>query len=38
MSGGGVHFYLGGDVVDLAETPYGGPTDGVGMRPRRSCC
>ena len=31
MSGHGVHFYLGGDVVDLAETPYGGPTQGVGV-------
>ena len=31
MSGRGVHFYLGGDVVDLAETPYGGPSDGVGI-------
>ena len=31
MSGQGVHFYLGGDVVDLAETPYGGASDGVGI-------
>jgi uncharacterized membrane protein YdfJ with MMPL/SSD domain len=31
MSGRGVNFYLGGDVVDLAETPYGGPSDGVGV-------
>ena len=31
MSGRGVNFYLGGDVVDLAETPYGGPSDGVGI-------
>jgi uncharacterized membrane protein YdfJ with MMPL/SSD domain len=31
MSGPGLNFYLGGDVVDLAETPYGGPTDGVGV-------
>jgi RND superfamily putative drug exporter len=31
MSGRGLHFYLGGDVVDLAETPYGGPTEGVGV-------
>ena len=31
MSGHGVHFYLGGDVVNLAETPYGGPTQGVGV-------
>ncbi len=31
MSGRGVNFYLGGDVVDLAETPYGGPTEGVGV-------
>ena len=31
MSGRGLDFYLGGDVVDLAETPYGGPTEGVGV-------
>ena len=31
MSGQGVHFYLGGDVVNLAETPYGGASDGVGI-------
>jgi len=30
-SGGGVTFSLGGDVVDLAETPYGGPSNGVGV-------
>jgi uncharacterized membrane protein YdfJ with MMPL/SSD domain len=30
-SGHGVTFALGGDVVDLAETPYGGPTEGVGV-------
>src|SRR5262249_7068794 len=30
-SGPGVTFSLGGDVVDLAESPYGGPTDGVGV-------
>jgi uncharacterized membrane protein YdfJ with MMPL/SSD domain len=30
-SGHGVTFSLGGDVVDLAETPYGGATDGVGV-------
>ncbi len=30
-SGHGVTFSLGGDVVDLAETPYGGPTDGIGI-------
>ena len=30
-SGPGVKFSLGGDVVDLAETPYGGPTEGIGM-------
>jgi RND superfamily putative drug exporter len=30
-SGHGVTFNLGGDVVDLAETPYGGATDGVGV-------
>ncbi|HET9895266.1 MAG TPA: MMPL family transporter [Streptosporangiaceae bacterium] len=27
----GVTFSLGGDVVDLAETPYGGATDGIGI-------
>jgi uncharacterized membrane protein YdfJ with MMPL/SSD domain len=31
MSGHGVNFYLGGDVVDQAETPYGGPSEGVGV-------
>jgi RND superfamily putative drug exporter len=30
-SGHGVTFSLGGDVVDLAETPYGGPTDAAGV-------
>jgi RND superfamily putative drug exporter len=30
-SGHGVTFSLGGDVVDLAETPYGGATDGIGI-------
>ncbi|HUY50737.1 MAG TPA: MMPL family transporter [Streptosporangiaceae bacterium] len=30
-SGHGVTFNLGGDVVDLAETPYGGHTEGVGV-------
>jgi RND superfamily putative drug exporter len=30
-SGHGITFSLGGDVVDLAETPYGGPTDGIGV-------
>ena len=30
-SGHGVNFYLGGDVVDQAETPYGGATDGIGI-------
>jgi uncharacterized membrane protein YdfJ with MMPL/SSD domain len=30
-SGHGVTFSLGGDVVDLAETPYGGPSDGVAV-------
>jgi RND superfamily putative drug exporter len=30
-SGHGVTFRLGGDVVDQADTPYGGPTDGVGV-------
>jgi uncharacterized membrane protein YdfJ with MMPL/SSD domain len=29
-SGHGVTFSLGGDVVDQAETPYGGPSDGIG--------
>ena len=31
VSGHGVNFYLGGDAVDSAETPYGGPTEGVGI-------
>jgi putative drug exporter of the RND superfamily len=30
-SGNGVTFSLGGDVVDLAETPYGGPSNGIGV-------
>jgi putative drug exporter of the RND superfamily len=30
-SGHGVTFSLGGDVVDTAETPYGGSTDGIGV-------
>src|SRR5262245_37555490 len=30
-SGHGVTFSLGGDVVDLAESPYGGPSEGVGV-------
>ena len=30
-SGHGVNFYLGGDVVDQAETPYGGASDGIGI-------
>ena len=30
-SGHGVTFSLGGDVVDLAETPYGGPDNGIGV-------
>jgi uncharacterized membrane protein YdfJ with MMPL/SSD domain len=29
-SGHGLTFSLGGDVVDLAETPYGGASDGIG--------
>jgi RND superfamily putative drug exporter len=29
-SGHGLTLSLGGDLVDLAETPYGGPTDGIG--------
>ena len=31
VSGNGVTFSLGGDVVDLAETPYGGPSNGIGV-------
>ncbi len=30
-SGHGVQFYLGGDLVDQAETPYGGSTEGIGI-------
>jgi uncharacterized membrane protein YdfJ with MMPL/SSD domain len=30
-SGHGVTFSLGGDVVDTAETPYGGPDNGIGV-------
>jgi uncharacterized membrane protein YdfJ with MMPL/SSD domain len=30
-SGHGVTFSLGGDVVDQAETPYGGPGNGIGV-------
>jgi len=30
-SGNGVTFSLGGDVVDLAETPYGGADNGIGV-------
>src|ERR1700761_8734827 len=30
-SGPGVTFSLGGDVVDQAETPYGGASDGIGI-------
>jgi uncharacterized membrane protein YdfJ with MMPL/SSD domain len=30
-SGDGVTFSLGGDVVDQAETPYDGPSDGIGV-------
>src|SRR5712691_2093705 len=30
-SGHGVKFSLGGDIVDVAETPYGGPTEGIGI-------
>ncbi len=30
-SGHGVTFTLGGDVVDQAETPYGGSSDGIGI-------
>jgi uncharacterized membrane protein YdfJ with MMPL/SSD domain len=30
-SGNGVTFSLGGDVVDSAETPYGGASNGIGV-------
>jgi uncharacterized membrane protein YdfJ with MMPL/SSD domain len=30
-SGNGMTFSLGGDVVDLAETPYGGSSEGIGV-------
>jgi uncharacterized membrane protein YdfJ with MMPL/SSD domain len=30
-SGHGITFSLGGDVVDQAETPYGGPSEGIGL-------
>jgi RND superfamily putative drug exporter len=30
-SGNGVTFSLGGDVVDQAETPYGGASNGIGV-------
>jgi RND superfamily putative drug exporter len=30
-SGGDVAFSLGGDMVDSAETPYGGPENGIGV-------
>jgi RND superfamily putative drug exporter len=30
-SGGGVSFYLGGDAVDMAETPDGGSSEGIGV-------
>jgi uncharacterized membrane protein YdfJ with MMPL/SSD domain len=30
-SGHGLTFSLGGDVVDAAETPYGGSSDGIGV-------
>jgi putative drug exporter of the RND superfamily len=30
-SGHGMTFSLGGDVVDTAETPYGGPSEGAGV-------
>jgi putative drug exporter of the RND superfamily len=30
-SGNGVTFSLGGDVVDAAETPYGGASNGIGV-------
>ena len=31
-SGRGVSFYLGGDVIDMAETPEGGPSEGFRRR------
>ena len=37
-SGNGVTFSLGGDVVDLAETPYGARPTGSASERRRSCC
>src|SRR5271154_6386812 len=30
-SGRGITYSLGGDAVDLAETPYGGPSNGIGV-------
>jgi RND superfamily putative drug exporter len=30
-SAGGVTFSLGGDVIDVAQAPYGGPTEGIGV-------
>jgi putative drug exporter of the RND superfamily len=30
-SGHGITYSLGGDAVDLAETPYGGPSNGIGV-------
>jgi len=30
-SANGVDFYLGGDLVDQAETPYGGSTEGIAI-------
>jgi uncharacterized membrane protein YdfJ with MMPL/SSD domain len=30
-SGHGVTFSLGGDIVDTIDTPYGGPSDGIGV-------
>jgi uncharacterized membrane protein YdfJ with MMPL/SSD domain len=30
-SGHGVVFSLGGDIVDTIDTPYGGPSDGIGV-------
>ncbi len=30
-SGNGMAFSLGGDVVDVAETPYGGSSEGIGL-------
>jgi uncharacterized membrane protein YdfJ with MMPL/SSD domain len=31
VSADGTRFSVGGDVIDLAETPYGGPSQGAGL-------